>query len=114
MSFLQERRVSNPVVITGDIHSNWVNDLRVDDLDEKSPMVATEFVGTSISSGGNGPKTTNITALQSENPNVRFHDRQRGYVACEVTPKEWTSHFYVVDDRRRRAVRSFHMQFHEP
>ena len=29
--FLAERRVPNPVVLTGDIHSNWVNDLRVDD-----------------------------------------------------------------------------------
>ena len=30
MKFLAERRVPNPVVLTGDIHSNWVNDLRVD------------------------------------------------------------------------------------
>ena len=31
MQFLAERQVPNPVVLTGDIHSNWVNDLRVDD-----------------------------------------------------------------------------------
>ena len=46
----------NPVVLTGDIHSNWVNDLRVDDRKPESPVVATEFVGTSISSGGNGER----------------------------------------------------------
>jgi hypothetical protein len=45
---------ANPVVLTGDNHSNWVNDLRVDDLQPKTRVVATEFVGTSISSGGNG------------------------------------------------------------
>ena len=28
VKFLADRRVPNPVVLTGDIHSNWVNDLR--------------------------------------------------------------------------------------
>ncbi|MBW3540718.1 MAG: alkaline phosphatase D family protein, partial [Planctomycetes bacterium] len=30
LRFLAERSVSNPVVLTGDIHSNWVNDLKID------------------------------------------------------------------------------------
>ena len=54
VQFLADRKVPNPVVLTGDIHSNWVNDLRVDDRKADAPVVATEFVGTSISSGGNG------------------------------------------------------------
>ncbi len=54
MKFLADRRVSNPVVLTGDIHSNWVNELRVDDRRVEEPIVATEFVATSLSSGGNG------------------------------------------------------------
>ena len=54
LRFLADRRVPNPVVLTGDIHSNWVNDLKVDFDKPESPTVATEFVGTSISSGGNG------------------------------------------------------------
>jgi phosphodiesterase/alkaline phosphatase D-like protein len=45
------RRAANrTVVITGDIHTNWVNDLRTDDRDFNKPIVATELVGTSISS----------------------------------------------------------------
>ncbi len=47
LKFLADRKVPNPVVLTGDIHSNWVNDLRVDDRKAESPVVATEFVGTS-------------------------------------------------------------------
>ena len=35
VQFLAERRVPNPVVLTGDIHSNWVNDLRVDDREAR-------------------------------------------------------------------------------
>ena len=52
LRFLHEHNVANPVVLTGDIHSNWVNDLKVDFDDPDSPTLATEFVGTSISSGG--------------------------------------------------------------
>ena len=37
MSFIAERKVANPIVLTGDIHSNWVNDLRADDLRPKRP-----------------------------------------------------------------------------
>ena len=54
LQFLADRRPNNPVVLTGDIHNHWVNDLRVDFDDPKSPTIGTEFVGTSISSGGDG------------------------------------------------------------
>ena len=37
-------------MIGGDIHSFWANDLKLDFDDPASPVVATEFVGTSISS----------------------------------------------------------------
>lgn len=97
--FLADRRVANPVVLTGDIHSNWANDLRVDDREPESPVVATEFVGTSISSGGNGPKVVkDLDKLMAANPAVRFHNRERGYVRCEITPATWTSDFVVCED----------------
>ena len=54
LKFMGDSGVSNPVVLTGDIHTHWVNDLKVDFDDEKSPVVASEFVGTSISSSGDG------------------------------------------------------------
>jgi alkaline phosphatase D len=97
--FLAEHRVPNPVVLTGDIHSNWVNDLRVDDRKADTPVVAAEFVGTSITSGGNGTdRPAGLDALLAENPCVRFHNRQRGYVRCTVTPAAWRSDFVVVED----------------
>jgi alkaline phosphatase D len=99
VQFLADRRVPNPVVLTGDIHTNWVNDLRVDDRKPKSPVVATEFVGTSISSGGNGSKEfSQLEKLTGGNPGVKFHNRERGYVRCTVTPKTWTSDYVVVED----------------
>ena len=98
LSFLAERRVPNPVVLTGDIHTNWVNDLKVDFDREDDAVVATEFVGTSISSGGNGTQEPkNLASILSENPFVRFHNGERGYVSCTLTPTEWRSDFRVVE-----------------
>ncbi|MEW4451064.1 alkaline phosphatase D family protein, partial [Bremerella sp. JC817] len=97
--FLQDRKVPNPVVLTGDIHSNWANDLRVDDREPDSPVVASEFVGTSISSGGNGRATLpNLEERLAMNPGVRFFNAQRGYVRCTVTPKSWQSDYQVVEE----------------
>ncbi len=99
VKFLAERRVPNPVVLTGDIHCNWVNDLRVDDRQSDTPVVATEFVGTSISSGGNGrPTRPGQERLLSDNPGVRFFNAQRGYVRCTVTPEAWRSDYQVVEE----------------
>lgn len=99
MKYLADRKVKNPVVLTGDIHTNWVNDLRVDDRKAETPVVATEFVGTSITSGGNGvDKPEGLDNLMSENPCIRFHNRQRGYVRCTITPTEWRSDYIVAPE----------------
>ncbi|MDB5294649.1 MAG: phosphodiesterase/alkaline phosphatase [Phycisphaerales bacterium] len=99
VKFLGDRKIANPVVLTGDIHSNWVNDLRPDDRRPEQPVVATEFVGTSISSGGNGvdhPKS--LATTLAENPCVKYHNAERGYVRCTVTPGKWVSDYVAVED----------------
>lgn len=99
LRFLEERRVPNPVVLTGDIHSNWANELRIDDRNPETPVIATEFVGTSLTSGGNGvDQPKGVDKLLADNPFVKWHNRERGYVRCLVTPETWTSDYVVVDD----------------
>jgi alkaline phosphatase D len=97
LRFLQERKVSNPVVLAGDIHTNWANDLVADFDGLGGRVVASEFVGTSISSGGDGtaaPK--DLDRLLADNPFVRFHNAERGYVTCDVTPKLWRTQFRTL------------------
>lgn len=97
LEFCQQRRVANPVVLTGDIHSNWVNDLRSNDRDPQGPVIGTEFVGTSISSFGDGvEKPSNLEALLAENPGLRWHNAERGYVMCTVTPQQWQSDYWTI------------------
>ncbi len=99
MRFIAQRKVPNPVVLTGDIHSNWVNDLRIDDRKAEQPVVASEFVGTSITSGGNGQvKPAYLDDLYSVNPSVKFHNSERGYVRCQVSKDLWKSDYVAVED----------------
>jgi alkaline phosphatase D len=97
LEFLRDHKPSNPVVLTGDIHSNWVNDLKPEFYREDSPVVATEFVGTSISSGGDGADVRPTTAaLLAENPHIKFFNSQRGYVRCSIKPDRWRTDFRVL------------------
>lgn len=97
LSFLDRTRPSNPVVITGDIHSNWAADLKRDFRDPASNTVGAELVGTSISSGGDGADVRDSTAdTLGRNPHIHFFNGQRGYVRCEVTPERLAADYRVV------------------
>jgi alkaline phosphatase D len=88
---------ANPVVLTGDWHASCVADLKTNFDDPASTVVATEFVGTSISSGGDGSDRPGYvdTAL-ADNPHLRFCNGQRGYVRCDVAPQRWRTDFRTV------------------
>ena len=78
---------SNPVVIGGDIHAFNVNQLKLDFDDASSPVIGSEFVGTSVTSQAWAQER--LDALRPDNPHVLFADsRYRGYVRVEVTPKQ--------------------------
>jgi alkaline phosphatase D len=77
LDFLHTRRPANPIVLTGDIHSSWVNDLVRVGRSDPSPIVGTELVATSLSSGGDGgPLSARAKSILAENPFVKFHDRR--------------------------------------
>jgi alkaline phosphatase D len=81
---IAERKPANPLVIGGDVHFNCVADLKMDFDDPKSPVVATEFCGTSITS--QGPLQSRQDALRADNPHVRFaNGEKRGYVVMDLS-----------------------------
>ena len=90
----------NPVVVTGDVHRNFVYDVKADFYDEDSETVGTEYVGTSISSFGDG---TGVTTY-GEDPNDpwrKFMNDERGYVRCTITPDQWRTDYRVVSTVER-------------
>ena len=124
LEYLGARKPANPVVIGGDVHSFWVGDLKPDFDDARSPVVATEVVGTSITSQ-QGRSEEQLQALMADNPHLRFiHGARRGYVRVEVTPERLRADLqamrsvtdpraavdtlasFVVEDGRPGAVRA--------
>jgi len=104
MDALADTGVSNPVVLTGDIHSNWVTRLLRDFEDSGSEVVGTEFVGTSISSGGNGrPMTGWGEDGIRYNEHIDFYNSQRGYVLASLTPQRWTTTYRIVPEVEERG-----------
>ncbi len=94
---LQEHKTINPVVLTGDIHSNWANELAPDPAQPQLGAVATEFVGTSITSNGDGEdRPAYSDSLLAENPEVKFYNSERGYLTCEVTASQWKTEYKTV------------------
>lgn len=89
LGFVAERKISNPLVLGGDVHNGIVADLKLDFDNPKSPVVATEFVGTSITSQGPGQKITE--ASLQKNSHLKFSNgTQRGYTLFEMTPAQCT------------------------
>ncbi|MCA9049290.1 MAG: alkaline phosphatase D family protein [Planctomycetaceae bacterium] len=97
LQFFHDRQVPNPVVLTGDIHLNWVNDLQLNFEDPQSPVVGTELVGTSMTSGGNGGNhIPEYERAAAQNSFVKWYNSNRGYVSCEVTPSKWTTRYRIT------------------
>src|SRR5262249_29447783 len=72
---IARRAPNRTVVITGDIHSNWVNELRSTFARPGAPTIGAEFVGTSISSGGDGSdQRAAASALEADNPHVKWQN----------------------------------------
>jgi alkaline phosphatase D len=121
---LGESGVRNPVVLTGDVHRHYANELRVDFDDPATPPVGVELVTTSVSSGGDGFRSTPRTDVQlAENPHIRYVDSRRGYLLTTFERDRMRADFkvlpyvqkpgapvstaasFVVPDRRRRLHR---------
>jgi alkaline phosphatase D len=100
---IHDTQVSNPVVVGGDIHAFFANDLRTRFRRPDSPVVATEFVGTSISSYGVPPYDANDragAAGQSARPHF-FESRSAAMSASISNGRE-----HAVKGNRRYCRRT--------
>jgi alkaline phosphatase D len=97
--FLAERKPSNTVIVTGDVHQTFVGNIKQNFDDPSSPAVAAELVVTSITSGGNGSEhQKGYDAIAAANPHIVYNNSFRGYMRCELTPTMMTSELCVLPD----------------
>lgn len=85
-----DARVRNPVFLTGDWHSTFVNDLKLNFKDPRARTVATEFVTPAITTGGDGtPYGPYYGPMIPYNPHIKyFEGDRRGYFAATVTEQQ--------------------------
>ncbi|MGI5247498.1 alkaline phosphatase D family protein [Dactylosporangium sp. CA-139066] len=98
-----DRGVRNPLVLTGDVHASWGNNLKADYADTSSAVIGSELVCTSITSGGNGTAATAIPN-GATNPHIKFYSNRRGYVRTRITPSQVTADFRGVTSVTEHGV----------
>ena len=95
---IEDAKVNNLIALAGDIHNNWAGELKKNFLDERSAPLGIEFVGTSVSTDGDGYDINdNFKRRVAKQPYVKFFNNQRGYVRNVVTPDRWQADFQVLD-----------------
>jgi alkaline phosphatase D len=91
LNFVNDAAVANPVVLSGDIHSTWLSELKLDFDRPESPSVAVEFVATSVSSNFPAAYDAPLKAVNPVlNPHVKYFDGLlHGYLRCTVDRQTW-------------------------
>jgi len=90
-SALTKHGTANPVVLTGDIHSFWVNDLANADGRPAGVELVTSSIATS---------TYDKSAVLPLNPGAKYHDgTHNGYVRCELTREKLRADIVTITDR---------------
>ena len=94
---IAERKLPGVVVLGGDVHSNYVADLKADYDNAAAPVIATEFCGTSITSLS--LPQPRIDAARAFNPHIRYgRGDQRGYMRFSLNAKQLQMQVRVVDN----------------
>jgi alkaline phosphatase D len=93
---ITENDLKNVVVLSGDIHSSWANELTPDPNDPArydpatgEGAVAVEFVGTSVTSPGLAAlQPALLDRVRAANPHVKWVDiSKRGWLSLDITPE---------------------------
>lgn len=89
-----KRAGAKPIVLAGDSHAAWANDL----YDDGGALVASEFGATAITSPSYGSLLPGLgTALAAVNREVAFCDQDhKGYTLLTLTPQAATAQFVTV------------------
>ncbi|MFJ5924418.1 alkaline phosphatase D family protein [Kitasatospora sp. NPDC092948] len=85
LTAVEQAGVQNLVLLTGDVHVAYALDVKRNFDDPNSRTVGVEFVGTSISSDGDGEAhPSNWATLTAANPHMKFYDGRRGYTVVTL------------------------------
>jgi alkaline phosphatase D len=106
---LKDEKITNNVVLTGDVHSSWANDVAENPFDPNSynpetgeGALAVEFVTPAVSSPStiSPQEKAEQTArdLVASHPHIKYVDLfQRGYMVLDINRSSVTNSWYHLD-----------------
>jgi alkaline phosphatase D len=113
---LQRDDIQNNVILTGDVHSSWANDVCANpfDPDQYDPdtgkgSLAVEFVTPAVSSPGftdreEADKTA--VALVNKHPHIKYTDLwHRGFLIININRKQVVGNWYHLDTVTERSTK---------
>lgn len=83
---IMNNNIKNVVILTGDIHTTWCNDVPGPNYDPNTGAgsVCVEFVGTSVTSAGS-PLPVGMNIIKSLNPHMKYIDlTNHGYYVLDI------------------------------
>ncbi len=100
LNHVMNNSIENLVVLTGDIHTSWANDIPMNNYDAGTGAnsAGVEFVATSVTSPG-FPIGFGSSVVQSFNPHIKWLDlTSHGYVILNVDKDKTQAEWYFLDD----------------
>lgn len=92
-----ERGVKNAVVLTGDVHMHFANEIKADFNDPESANVGVELVTASTTSGGDGSDNPRGGEMVlAENGHIKYIADRRGYISMKVDRDQMRADFKTM------------------
>ncbi|MDX2266737.1 MAG: alkaline phosphatase D family protein [Bryobacter sp.] len=111
LGFLAQQRINNVVVLTGDIHSSWANEIAVNPFAPGTAAAtrqAVEFVTTAVTSPGIEDPAQAVglaQQLRATHPHIQYLDLQRrGYLLLDVDADRAQGQWYHLATIRERST----------
>ena len=87
----------NAVVLTGDVHASFANEVKADFEDPDSRTVGVELVATSVTSNGDGyEENPSYPPVLAENPHIKWINGRRGYISMDYDSERLDVRFMGV------------------
>jgi alkaline phosphatase D len=88
--------IRNAIVLSGDIHSFWANELRRDALSGKGGVIGTEIVTAALAA--QSPPADRFGEWRANNPHIRFGDiTHSGWVSLDIARDRLKGQMRAVD-----------------
>ncbi|HHG83611.1 MAG TPA: T9SS type A sorting domain-containing protein [Bacteroidetes bacterium] len=106
------QNISNVVVLTGDIHTAWANDLPGDNYNASTGAgsIGVEFVATSITAG-NVIVNFGTQIVQLANPHVKYLNlSDHGYYILDINQQRAQADYFIINDIDNPSQYQYHYE----